>query len=159
MDHVLGQNLLGGQPVCEAVCGGRIAPVELVEGLPVPDGKASVELQIVPVALTHDPFVSEGGKRPSPTCSNRRSTFVATLVWMRIVLYTRPGCHLCDVAREVIAAERARRIFEFEEVDISLDDSLEMEYGIRIPVVTVEGEERFETEVDAEELAALLRAG
>ena len=78
---------------------------------------------------------------------------------MRIVLYTRPGCHLCDVAREVIAAERARRIFEFEEVDISLDDSLEMEYGIRIPVVTVEGEERFETEVDAGELAALLRAG
>jgi glutaredoxin len=74
---------------------------------------------------------------------------------MRVVLYTRPGCHLCDVAREVIAAERSRRIFEFEEIDISLDDSLEKELGIRIPVVAVDGEERFEVEVDPQEFAAL----
>jgi glutaredoxin len=78
---------------------------------------------------------------------------------MQVVLYTRPGCHLCDVAREVIVAERARRSFEFEEIDISLDDSLELKYGIRIPVVTLEGEERFEIEVDPEEFAAFLNAG
>lgn len=78
---------------------------------------------------------------------------------MRVVLYARPGCHLCDAAREVIVSERAQRTFEFEEIDISLDEALEMEYGIRIPVVTIEGEERFEIEVDAEELAALIRAG
>jgi glutaredoxin len=78
---------------------------------------------------------------------------------MRVVLYTRPGCHLCDAAREVIAAERARRAFEFEEVDISLDDALEIEYGIRIPVVTVEGEERFEIEVDPARFAAMMHAG
>ena len=78
---------------------------------------------------------------------------------MRVVLYSRPGCHLCDAAREVIAAERARGTFEFEEVDISLDDSLEIEYGIRIPVVTIEGEERFEIEVDAARFAALIHAG
>ena len=74
---------------------------------------------------------------------------------MRVVLYTRPGCHLCDVAREVIAAERSRWTFEFEEIDISLDDSLEKELGIRIPVVAVDGEERFEVEVDPQEFAAL----
>ena len=76
---------------------------------------------------------------------------------MRVVLYSRPGCHLCDVAREVIVAERARRTFDFDEVDISSNDALELEYGIRIPVVTVDGQERFEIQVDAEELAALLR--
>ena len=74
---------------------------------------------------------------------------------MRVVIYTRPGCHLCDVAREVIAAERSRRTFEFDEIDISLDDSLEKEFGIRIPVVAVDGEERFEVEVDPQEFAAL----
>ena len=64
------------------------------------------------------------------------------------VLYSRPGCHLCDAARDVLVAERARTPFEFEEVDVEGDDALELEYGIRIPVVTIDGEERFEYEVD-----------
>jgi glutaredoxin len=75
----------------------------------------------------------------------------------RVVLYSRPGCHLCDVAREVLLSTRERTPFEFEEVDIERDDSLELEYGIRIPVVDVDGEERFEIEIDRGELARLLR--
>jgi glutaredoxin len=73
-------------------------------------------------------------------------------------LYSRPGCHLCDEAREVILAERARTPFAFEEVDISGDDGLELEYGIRIPVVLVGGQERFEICVDPEEFASTVRA-
>jgi glutaredoxin len=73
-------------------------------------------------------------------------------------LYSRPGCHLCDEAREVILAERARTPFAFEEVDISGDDGLELEYGIRIPVVLVGGQERFEIRVDPEEFASTVRA-
>ncbi len=71
-----------------------------------------------------------------------------------VVLYSRPGCHLCDVAREAIERVRARSPFEFEEVDISGDDGLELEYGIRIPVVVVDGRERFEISVDETELTA-----
>ena len=78
---------------------------------------------------------------------------------MRVVLYSRPGCHLCDVAREVLLAERARTPFELEEVSIEGDDSLELEYGIRIPVVEIDGLEVFEVEVDAGELRRLVRAG
>jgi glutaredoxin len=63
-------------------------------------------------------------------------------------LYSRPGCHLCDLARDVIDAERARARFDFEEVDIEGDDRLELEYGVRIPVVTIDGVEEFEIEVD-----------
>jgi glutaredoxin len=74
----------------------------------------------------------------------------------RVVLYSRPGCHLCDVAREVLLSTRERSPFEFEEVDIERDDALELEYGIRIPVVDVDGEERFEIEIDRGELARLL---
>ncbi len=69
-------------------------------------------------------------------------------------MYSRPGCGLCDEAREVILAERARRPFDFEEVDISGDDGLELEYGIRIPVVTMDGEERFEVRVEPAAFAA-----
>ena len=68
---------------------------------------------------------------------------------LRIVLmYSRPGCGLCDEAREVILAERARTGFDYQEVDISGDDALELEYGIRIPVVLVDGREQFEVRLD-----------
>jgi hypothetical protein len=68
-------------------------------------------------------------------------------------MYSRPGCGLCDVARGVIPRERARTPFRYEEVDISGDDALELEYGIRIPVVLIDGQERFEVRVDPVELA------
>lgn len=73
-------------------------------------------------------------------------------------MYSRPGCGLCDEAREVILAERERTPFAFEEVDISGDDALELEYGIRIPVVLVDGEERFEIRVGPRALAEAVRA-
>lgn len=76
---------------------------------------------------------------------------------MRVVLYSRAGCHLCEVAREALLAERATTPFDLVEVDIAGDDELEREYGIRIPVVEIDGEERFEYEVDAAALASIVR--
>jgi glutaredoxin len=75
---------------------------------------------------------------------------------MHVVLYTRSGCGLCDRAREILEAQRIRTPFELEEIDIESDDALELDYGVRIPVVTVDGVERFEVEVDPAELATLL---
>jgi hypothetical protein len=77
---------------------------------------------------------------------------------MRVVLYSRPGCHLCDVARDKLLAERERTPFDLDEVSIEGDDALELEYGIRIPVVEIDGREAFEVELDAAELARLVRA-
>ena len=75
-----------------------------------------------------------------------------------VVLYSRAGCHLCDVAREVIGEVRVRHPFTFEEISIEGDDALEIAYGIRIPVVTVDGDERFELEVDRGALVELVRS-
>jgi glutaredoxin len=77
----------------------------------------------------------------------------------RVILYTRPGCHLCDVARETVLSLHERFGFGFDEVDIEGDDELELEYGIRIPVVEVDGEEAFEITVDVSQLAELLGPG
>jgi hypothetical protein len=60
------------------------------------------------------------------------------------------------VARETIVTQRARVAFDFREVDIEQDEELELEYGIRIPVVEIDGEERFEVTVDDRELARLV---
>ncbi len=74
-----------------------------------------------------------------------------------VVLYSRPGCGLCDEARDVIRSERSRTPFAFEEVDISGDDALELEYGLRIPVVLVDGSEAFEVRVDPRSFSAAVR--
>ena len=74
-----------------------------------------------------------------------------------VLMYARPGCCLCDEAREVIMAVRARTSFEYREVDVTGDDALELEYGIRIPVVLVDGRELFEIRVDAGRLGEAVR--
>jgi len=74
-----------------------------------------------------------------------------------VVLYARVGCHLCDEARVVIEAVRRRTPFAFVEVDIESSDDLLRDYAIRIPVVTLDGAERFEIAVDAAELEAAVR--
>ncbi len=52
----------------------------------------------------------------------------------------------------------ARTPFELLEVDIEHDDALVRAYGLRIPVIVVDGEEAFEYTVDPEELAERLLA-
>jgi glutaredoxin len=71
-------------------------------------------------------------------------------------MYSRRRCGLCDEARAVIEAARATAEFAFEETFIDGDDHLEREYGIRVPVVEVDGIERFEYHVDRNRLIGLL---
>jgi glutaredoxin len=70
----------------------------------------------------------------------------------RLVVYGRPGCHLCDDARAVL-----ERIGEpFAEIDITTDDALHAAYLERIPVVALDGEELFDFFVDEGVLRAHL---
>ena len=74
----------------------------------------------------------------------------------RVTLYGKPGCCLCDEARAELAALRAGRDFELEEVDVSADPALWRAYGERIPVVAIDGDEAFELQIDPYELAQRL---
>ena len=65
-----------------------------------------------------------------------------------MTLYGKPGCHLCDDARAVVERVRAQRPFELREVDVTLDPGLQREYGERIPVLVLDGEELFEFHVE-----------
>jgi glutaredoxin len=65
-----------------------------------------------------------------------------------VTLYGKPGCHLCDDARAVVSRVRAQRPFELVEVDVTLDPALHREYGERIPVLALDGEELFEFHVE-----------
>ena len=76
-----------------------------------------------------------------------------------LVLYGRPGCHLCDVARATVLAVRDEVPFALQERNIEADDDLLRAYLERIPVLTMDGRELFDLHVDADELRRALREG
>ena len=57
----------------------------------------------------------------------------------RVTLLTKPGCHLCDQARTVVAAVTAELGLGFDEVDITADPELFDRYWEQIPVTLVDG--------------------
>ena len=72
---------------------------------------------------------------------------------MIVTLYSRPGCHLCDEARESLQRVQTRVPFTLREVDITTDDALHKRYLERIPVVSIAGQDVFEYDVDEDALA------
>ena len=65
-----------------------------------------------------------------------------------LILYGKPGCHLCHEARDAVKRVLLDRELGLEEVDITLDPGLFARYGERIPVLELEGEILFEFVVD-----------
>jgi hypothetical protein len=90
-------------------------------------------------------------KRPS--LKNSRSERRATVV----LVYSRPGCHLCEQAIEAIVRMREEGYgFELREVDIESDDLLFKRMLERIPVVEVDGRPVSELVLDQSALRARL---
>jgi glutaredoxin len=81
----------------------------------------------------------------------------------RVLLYTKPGCHLCDDARAVVEHVCAELGESYDEVDITAGpDSAELVrvYGEEIPVTLVDGHRHDFWRVDPDRLrAALARTG
>jgi glutaredoxin len=74
----------------------------------------------------------------------------------RVVLYTKPGCHLCDDARAVIEAVCAELDESYDEVDITTSEDLVRRFGEEIPVTFVDGRQHDFWRVDPNRLRAAL---
>jgi len=73
---------------------------------------------------------------------------------LRLTLFQRDDCHLCDLALEVLAQARAP---EFESVFIDGDEVLEARYGERVPVLRDETRDvELDWPFDADALRGLL---
>lgn len=70
----------------------------------------------------------------------------------QVVVYTRQGCHLCDDAADVLK----RHGLAFELVDVDADPHLRERYNECVPVVVIDGKERFRGRVDERLLRRLL---
>lgn len=74
----------------------------------------------------------------------------------RVTLYSRPGCHLCDSAREIVARVCADLGEEYAEVSIDDDPALVERFGEEIPVTFVDGRQHDFWRVDETRLRAAL---
>jgi glutaredoxin len=72
---------------------------------------------------------------------------------VEVVLYTRQGCHLCDEAKAVLAAEGLR----IREVDVDGDPELRSLHGDWVPVLEMDGKVRFRGRVNRVLLRRLLK--
>jgi glutaredoxin len=74
----------------------------------------------------------------------------------RVTFYSKPGCHLCEDARVVVAAVCAELGESFEEVDITTSEELMRRFGEEIPVTFVDGAQHDFWRVDAARLRTAL---
>jgi glutaredoxin len=65
-----------------------------------------------------------------------------------VIVYSRPGCHLCDEAKSAIEKSNCAERYTLEEVNIESDDELLKKYRHDIPVITIDGVEAFKHRVD-----------
>jgi glutaredoxin len=75
-----------------------------------------------------------------------------------ITLLSRPGCHLCDDARAVIASVAAELGFPWQERDITMSESDLRAYGDMIPVTLIDGVQHDFWRVSEQRLRAALTA-
>jgi len=70
--------------------------------------------------------------------------------------YTRAGCGLCDRAAQLVAREARAAIVR--TIDVDTDPELVRRYGVRVPVVRVDGVEVAELEVAPGQVRRAVRA-
>jgi len=75
-----------------------------------------------------------------------------------LIIYSRPGCHLCDVMKAVVERVGQTVAVSLEEIDISRDPELESHYGLEIPVLTIDGTKVAKYRVSEEDLRRMLSA-
>ncbi len=70
---------------------------------------------------------------------------------VHVMVYSRPGCHLCEEAKSAIERAGCDDKFVLEEVNIDNDPELKRKYQDDIPVITIDGVEAFRHRVDPDE--------
>ena len=75
-----------------------------------------------------------------------------------LTIYSKPGCHLCEDMKLVVARLSRSIPLQLEEVDISQDPELDARYGLEIPVLMVDGQKAAKYRISDGELRRILEA-
>jgi glutaredoxin len=74
----------------------------------------------------------------------------------RIILYSKPGCHLCEEMKAEMAKANCPDLYKLEEINIETDGALLARYRHDIPVLIINGTEAFRHRLTAESFQAYL---
>jgi len=78
---------------------------------------------------------------------------------MRLTIYSKPDCHLCDDMKSIVRrAVAGRRDIQIEEVDISGNEDLLNLYGLEIPVLLIDGTKSAKYRISEGALRRMLEA-
>lgn len=75
-----------------------------------------------------------------------------------VIIYSRPGCHLCDEAKAAIMTAGCSDQFTLEEINIESDEELLRKYKYDIPVIMIDGLESFKHRVSPDEFRTRINA-
>ncbi len=69
----------------------------------------------------------------------------------QVVVYSRKGCHLCEIVKETLTKLERRGGFIWKEVDVDSDDGLRRQFTDEVPVVFIDGRKAFKYRMDERE--------
>jgi glutaredoxin len=68
-----------------------------------------------------------------------------------VIVYSRKGCHLCEVVKESLSKLSRRGSFTWQEVDVDADAELRRQFNDEVPVVFIDGRKAFKYRMDEQE--------
>lgn len=68
-----------------------------------------------------------------------------------VIVYSRKGCHLCEVVKESLTKLSRRGGFTWREVDVDTDLELRRQYNDEVPVVFIDGRKAFKYHMNEQE--------
>lgn len=69
----------------------------------------------------------------------------------QVVVYSRKGCHLCEIVKETLSKLERRGGFTWSEIDVESSDELRREFTDEVPVVFIDGRKAFKYKMDERE--------
>jgi glutaredoxin len=73
-----------------------------------------------------------------------------------VVLYSRKGCHLCQIVKESLSKLQRRGGFTWREVDVDSAEELRRQFTDEVPVVFIDGKKAFKYRMDEKEFLRVL---
>ncbi len=68
-----------------------------------------------------------------------------------VIVYSRKGCHLCEVVKESLAKLSRRGGFIWQEVDVDTNLELRRQFNDEVPVVFIDGRKAFKYHMNEQE--------
>ena len=68
-----------------------------------------------------------------------------------VVVYSRKGCHLCEIVKETLSKLERRGGFSWREIDVDGNEELRRQFTDEVPVVFIDGRKAFKYHMDERE--------